>query len=113
MTKEAFDRISNLGNKYVSKDPEDEAKDVWKIFKSSGEYEELAKILNDDFEIFRRLIAHTSAQVQKLFKSGNIKPEKVDMIKNIGKREVFEKNMRLNQAELKKKSGTGVCGLIA
>jgi hypothetical protein len=35
------------------------------------------------------------------------------MIKNIGKREVFEKNMRLNQAELKKKSGTGVCGLIA
>jgi hypothetical protein len=39
LTKEAFDRISGLGNKYISKDPEDEAKDVWKIFKGSAEYE--------------------------------------------------------------------------
>jgi len=113
LTKEAFNRISGLGNKYISKDPEDEAKDVWKIFKNSADYEELAKILNEDFEIFRRLITHISSHVQKLFKNGSIKPEKVDMIKNIGKREVFEKNMKMNQAELKKKSGTGVCGLIA
>ena len=58
------------------------------------------------------LIGHISSEVQKCYKNGQVKPEKVEIIKNIDKPNVFEDMMKINQKELKKKSNTGVCGLI-
>lgn len=50
----AFASVAQLGTMYFYKSPSHYDESIWRIFKESSSYEELKKVLMDDYKILQK-----------------------------------------------------------
>lgn len=73
LAKNAFNKIAKIGATYITKEPPEYPKDVWKTFQASAEFDELSKILNLDYKVLQTYIFVLTQSDPTNFKRGTKK----------------------------------------